>query len=93
MSSDVSIHEPRIPLYSDVTAEPYGDAAELLSKQIASPVLWEKIIRNMIAEGIDTFVEIGPGKTLINMIKKIDPEVRGFSVSEPDTLFSEIHNA
>ena len=89
----VSIHEPRIPLYSDVTAEPYGDAAQLLSKQIASPVLWEKIIRNMIAQGIDTFVEIGPGKTLINMIKKIDPEVRVFSVSEPDTLLSEIHNA
>ena len=46
-----------------------------------------------IAAGIDTFVEIGPGKTLINMIKKIDQEVRIFSVSELDALLSEINNA
>ena len=91
--AEADFHEPRISLYSDVTAQPYGDAAELLSKQIESPVLWEKIVRNMIAAGIDTFVEIGPGKTLINMIKKIDQEVRIFSVSEMDALLSEINNA
>ncbi len=91
--AQADIHEPKISLYSDVTAQPYGDAAELLSKQIESPVLWEKIVRNMIASGIDTFVEIGPGKTLINMIKKIDQEVRIFSVSELDALLSEINNA
>ncbi|MGM9660386.1 MAG: ACP S-malonyltransferase [Faecousia sp.] len=63
-----------IALYSNVTAEPYGENAdELLAKQISSPVQWETLIRNMIAAGIDTFVEIGPGKTLTNMIKKIDP--------------------
>jgi len=91
--AQAGIYPPCITLYSDVTAEPYGDAAELLAKQIASPVLWEKTVRNMIASGIDTFIEIGPGKTLINMIRKIDPNVRTFSVSEMDTLLSEIDNA
>lgn len=77
------IRKGDIPLYSNVTAEPYGDdGAELLAKQIASPVQWEKIIRNMIACGIDTFIEIGPGKTLTNMIKKIDTQVAAMNVTE-----------
>lgn len=72
-----------IPLYSNLTAKPYGgNAAELLSRQICSPVLWEETVRNMIADGIDTFVEIGPGRTLTNMIKKIDPAVRALTVME-----------
>lgn len=66
----------QITLYSDVTAQPYTeDIVKLLSKQICSPVRWEQIIRNIIADGVDTFVEIGPGKTLSNMIKKIDASV------------------
>lgn len=72
-----------IALYSNVTAQPYtGDVATLLSKQIANPVQWEQIIRNMIASGIDTFIEIGPGKTLTNMIKKIDTQVTALAVTE-----------
>lgn len=68
---------PAISLYSDATAEEYGGKpAELLSKQIASPVRWEQLIRNLIAAGVDTFVEIGPGKTLTNLITKIDPAVK-----------------
>ncbi len=64
---------PAIPLYSDLTGRPYdGNVTELLSKQICSPVLWEQIIRRMTADGVDTFVEIGPGKTLTNMVKKIN---------------------
>ena len=77
------IYPARIPLYSNVTADVYGaDVASLLSKQIASPVQWEIIIRNMIAGGIDTFIEIGPGKTLTNMIKKIDTTVTARTVAE-----------
>ena len=72
-----------ITLYSNMTAEPYSeDAIELLSKQICSPVQWEKIIRNMIADGVDTFIEIGPGKTLTNMNKKISTDVKAVSVTE-----------
>lgn len=84
---------PEITLYSNMTACPYGDAKELLPKQIENPVRWEELIRNMIASGIDTFIEIGPGKKLTNMIKKIDAGVRLYSVSEIETLLSEVNNA
>lgn len=73
----------KIPLYSNLTSELYnGDAAGLLSQQICSPVQWEKIIRNMISSGIDTFIEIGPGKTLTNMIKKINADVKALNYED-----------
>ncbi|MDO5546067.1 MAG: ACP S-malonyltransferase [Eubacteriales bacterium] len=73
----IQMKAPAISLYSDVTAEEYGEnPVELLSRQIASPVRWEQLIRNLIAAGVDTFVEIGPGKTLTNLIAKIDPAVK-----------------
>ena len=79
----VEIGKNAVPLYSNMTAEPYTqDAASLLSGQICSPVLWERLIRNMIESGIDTFVEIGPGKTLTNMVKKINPEMTALSAQE-----------
>lgn len=77
------IRSGTIPLYSNLTAEVYtDDTVGLLSKQICSPVQWERIIRGMIADGVDTFVEIGPGKTLTNMMKKINSDIRAFSVTE-----------
>lgn len=79
----VKIGERRIPLYSNVTAAPYdGDVVELLSKQICSPVLWEKLMRNMAQAGIDTWIEIGPGQTLTHMAKKIHPNGRAVSVMD-----------
>lgn len=78
-----------IPVYSDMTAEPYGDdAGRLLAGQICSPVRWEDVIRGMTADGIDTFIEIGPGRTLANMIRRIVPEadVRTVSDMDPDML-------
>ncbi|NMD38482.1 MAG: ACP S-malonyltransferase [Christensenellaceae bacterium] len=81
--ANVNINERNITLYSNMTAEPYGnDFVGLLSKQICNPVQWEKIIRNMIAEGVDTFIEIGPGKTLSNMIKKISAYVKAVNIAE-----------
>jgi [acyl-carrier-protein] S-malonyltransferase len=66
-----------VTLFSNMTACGYTeDIISQLSQQICSPVQWEKIVRNMIADGVDTFVEIGPGKTLTNMIKKIDGNVK-----------------
>ena len=81
--ANTEIKGRNLTLYSNMTAEPYTeDTAELLSKQICSPVLWEKTVRNMIDDGIDTFVEIGPGNTLTNMIKKISAVVKAVSVTE-----------
>ena len=80
---NAKINKGNITLYSNLTSMPYtDDVAELLSKQICSPVLWEKIVRNMIADGFDTFIEIGPGRTLTNMIKKISADVKAQTVEE-----------
>lgn len=77
------LRQPALPLYSNRTAAPYtGDVATLLSEQICSPVLWEALIRNMIADGVDTFIEIGPGSTLTNMIKKIDSGISAKTLEE-----------
>lgn len=78
------VKNPQVPLYSNITGEHYANnnAVELLSKQICSPVQWEKTIRNMIVDGINTFIEIGPGKTLTNMIRKIDETVNAKNIDE-----------
>ena len=79
----VEFQKPSAVLYSDLTAEPYGgDAASLLSRQICSPVQWERLIRGMIAAGVDTFLEVGPGKTLTNMIRKIDGSAKAQNYME-----------
>ena len=67
-----TFNEPDIPVYSNVTAQPYsGDPRELLAKQIISPVRWAQSVANMESDGFDTFVEAGAGKTLSDLIKKI----------------------
>ena len=86
-----SMSEPQLPVYANKTAQPYGaEAAATLAQQICSPVRWEDTIRNMIAAGIDTFVEIGPGKTLINMIKKIDADIHTYAVTDLPQLLAEL---
>ena len=90
---DKSIEEPKIPLYSDLTAKPYcGDRKQLLVQQICSPVRWAELVQNLIAEGVDIFIEIGPGKTLCNLLKRIDPTVRGLAVcSDWDEILEVCH--
>ena len=79
--------EIRMPLYSDYTGRIYSDSiTDLLAKQICNPVLWETIVRNMIAAGADTFIELGPGRTLCGLIGKIDSTVRTFGVSDMKEL-------
>ena len=81
--SKAEFKEYDIKLYSNVTAQPYNDdAISLLSSQISSPVQWEKLIRNMIDDGVDTFIEIGPRRTLTNMIKKISADVKALTATE-----------
>ncbi|HIT35937.1 MAG TPA: ACP S-malonyltransferase [Candidatus Faecousia intestinavium] len=89
--ANAAMSKGRMPLYSNVTARPYDDnPRDLLSRQIASPVLWERIIRNMADAGVDTFIEIGPGKTLTNMVKKILPQAKTYCVAEMETLLKEV---
>lgn len=83
----VEFKTPAIPLYSNMTGLPYcGEMKQLLEKQICSPVRWEAIIRHMIAEGADTFIEVGPGTVLQGLIRKIDKNVRCFGVFDADSL-------
>ncbi|MER2063014.1 MAG: ACP S-malonyltransferase [Alkalibacterium sp.] len=67
-----------VPVYANVTAEKYPDTEaimSLLTRQISSPVKFEQIIRQMISDGVTTFVEVGPGKTLRSFVKSIDKNV------------------
>ena len=82
-----SLSEPQIPVYSNVTAQPYGgDLKELVINQAKSPVQWQKTVENLIKEGVDTFIEVGPGKTLTGLIKKIDAGVIACHVEDKQTL-------
>jgi [acyl-carrier-protein] S-malonyltransferase len=84
---DMTFQTPTMPLYSNVTAQPYeGDFAQLLSQQVVNPVRWQTIVENMISSGVDTFIEVGPGKTLCGLIKKINKEVRTFHVEDEASL-------
>ncbi len=83
--SDTELKELQIPYVTNVTAEYVTDVAcikPLLQKQISSSVRWQQSVENMIADGVDTFVEIGPGKTLAGFIKKINRDVNVINVSQ-----------
>ncbi len=74
----------QIPYVTNVLAETVDDISqtkELLKKQVSSPVKWMQSMEHMIAEGTDTFVEIGPGKTLAGFMKKINREVKVYNIS------------
>lgn len=81
--ADVELSELKIPYVTNVTAEYVTDIAktkELLAKQVASSVRWQESMENMIAEGVDTFVEIGPGRTLAGFMRKINRNVRMYNI-------------
>ena len=75
----VSLHALKLPYVTNVTAKKVEDIAEtkgLLKEQVSSPVRWMQSMEYMLQEGVDTFVEIGPGKTLAGFLKKINREVK-----------------
>jgi [acyl-carrier-protein] S-malonyltransferase len=85
----VEWRDAETPVVSNVTAEPLTDAGEiraLLARQVSSPVEWVRSVRRMAAEGVDTFVECGPGGALAGMVRRIVPESRTLTVSEPSDL-------
>jgi [acyl-carrier-protein] S-malonyltransferase len=76
----------RLPVYANATARIYEKPRSLLARQINHPVLWQQTIENMIAAGFDTFVEVGPGRTLSGLVKKITADVRTLTVSDLASL-------
>jgi [acyl-carrier-protein] S-malonyltransferase len=89
----IEIHDCKVPVVANVDARPVQLAGEIRKKlleQLYSPVLWEDTIRTLLELGVDTFVEIGPGKVLSGLIKKINRSVRTFAVSDEETIRSAV---
>lgn len=87
--SRVELHEPRIPYVANVTAQyvkSAGEVKELLTRQVSSSVRWQQSVEAMIADGVDTFIEIGPGRTLAGFMKKISREVRTLNVEKLEDI-------
>lgn len=87
--ADVTIRDAAVPVVANVTARPVERAEEipgLLVKQVYSPVLWEDSVAWLIAQGVDTFIEFGPGSVLTGLIRKIDKSVRTFNVSSLESV-------
>ncbi len=76
--NEANIYDSRKPVYANVTAKAVSEKAEiknLLLKQLLAPVKWDETIRNMVADGFTEFVEVGPGKVLQGLCKRIEPKV------------------
>ena len=85
----VSVADPAIPVVRNVDAGVTRTSAEvmpLLLKQVASPVRWTDCVRRLAAEGASTFVEVGPGRVLTGLLRRIVDGARGLSVEDPGGL-------
>jgi len=83
--SETAMSVPRLPVISNVDAESHNDVNDIrntLVKQILNPVLWEKSIRKLLDEGFDTFYEVGPGRVLRGLMKRIDRKAKCVGVIE-----------
>lgn len=86
---NVEIHDIQIPYIANVTADYVSDKNDvkpLLVKQVSSSVKWQQTVERMIADGVDTFVEIGPGKTLSGFMRKINKEMKVINVEKVEDL-------
>jgi len=76
--SKIKISNAQVPVVANVTADYVTESKQILDlliKQVTGPVLWEDSVKKMISDGVKTFIEVGPGKVLSGLIKKIDPSV------------------
>jgi len=83
----VELKEPEIPVYANVTAQPYeGDYKALVAAQVKSPVKWQTTVENLVSQGADRFIEVGVGKTLTGLIKKINNVVTAVNIESKEGL-------
>ncbi len=85
----VELHDMKVPYLANVTGDYVRDNAqvkELLTRQVASSVKWQQSVERMIADGVDTFVEIGPGKTLSGFMRKINRDVKMLNIEKVEDL-------
>ena len=91
----VEVHDPVIPYICNVEAAPVTENSrvrELLAKQVSGTVRWRESMLLMLADGVDTFIEIGPGKTLTGFLRKIDREAKAMNVETPADLQKVLGN-
>ncbi|KYC66039.1 ACP S-malonyltransferase [Heyndrickxia coagulans] len=85
----IAIRDAAVPVIANVDAEVETGAVDIKAKlirQLYSPVLWEDSVKKMISLGVDTFIEVGPGKVLSGLIRKIDRSVKTYAVQDMETL-------
>lgn len=90
---EIKLQDASVPVIANVSATPItasGEIKEKLLQQLYSPVLWEDTVRKLLALGVDTFIEIGPGKVLSGLIKKVDRNVQLFAISDSKSIESTI---
>ena len=86
---NVEVQDICIPYIANVTADYVTDKADvkpLLQKQVSSSVKWQQTVERMIADGVDTFIEIGPGKTLSGFMRKINKDMKVYNVEKVEDL-------
>lgn len=91
----VVVYDPEIPYLCNVEAAPVTDSGrvrELLAKQVSGTVRWRETVERMIESGVDTFIEIGPGKTLSGFVRKINKDVTMKNVATVDDLNRLLEN-
>ena len=87
--AEISLDEPVVPLIANVTAAPVTDPEEirrLLVEQVTATVRWRECVLAMGELGVDTLVEMGEGKVLSGMIRRINRDMKGIAVQGPDDL-------
>ena len=87
--NNLSIEEPGVPIISNFTSEPMTKSDEIrenIAEQLINPVLWEDSMEYLIDDGTDTFIEVGPGRVLRGLLKRIDKNAVCFGVNNADDI-------
>ena len=87
--AEVALQTPAIPVVANINAEYHGEAAQMrdwLRRQVTEAVQWQKCIERMRADGVERFVEVGPGRVLTGLLRKIDRKLPAVNVSSTESL-------
>lgn len=88
----MDVKAPQVPVYANYTAEPYTaqTAKELLVKQVSNPVRWQQTVEKLLEDGVDTFIEVGAGKTLCGLIKRMSRTAKIYNVEDAASLAAAV---